>query len=261
MTTAAAPSLLKRVRDSGRRGDNTYKFRGFNERINSIHITFHHPPTLLATAANTSHSASISPSASASYFLTELNRQRELDGSAAFTACYRQLRPLCASFALLMHNQRKIVKILIAALGDTSSSSSSFPAPYLSLLTTLTRDLRYDVYPLFPYILTSLLALISPSEPEHLQLLFSSLLYLFRFLQRQLTRDVVSLHQRFFSLLLQARAMVGQRLRCRSRRVPRAQSLRRGQTCGLHSCSRTPSGAGHSAGSPPDAAGSGGGAG
>ena len=198
---SSAPSQLKRY-NVKQRGSNTYKFQGFNERINSIHLNLHHHTAL---HASTAQSASIDPLSTDSHFAGELDRQRELDASAAFTACYRQLRPLCRSFALVMHNKQRIVRILVHSLSQPALLS---PAPYLSLLTTLVRDLRYDIYPLFPYILTSLLALLQPSNPDHLHALFSALLYLFKYLSRQLTRDVVGVYEAYMGRVVAARAVV-----------------------------------------------------
>ena len=192
---SSAPSQLKRY-NAKHRGTNTYKFQGFNERINSIHLNLNHHTALLPPPTTT---APTDPHSTHSHFAEELERQRELDASAAFTACYRQLRPLCRSFALVMHNKHRIVHILIHSLSQPALPS---PTPYLSLLTTLVRDLRYDIYPLFPYILTSLLALLQPTNPDHLHALFSSLLYLYKFLCRQLVRDVVAVYGEWLGRLL-----------------------------------------------------------
>ena len=195
MASSAPPQLLKR-RNGKQRGANTYRFRGFNERINSIHLSLNHHTALLAT---NQPSQAVDPLSTESHFAAELDKQRELDASAAFTACHRQLRPLCRSFALVMHNKQRIVHVLVQSLSQPGLSS---PAPYLSLLTTLVRDLRYDIYPLFPYILTSLLGLLQPSSPDHLHALFSSLLYLYKFLSRELTRDVVTVFHDYMAALL-----------------------------------------------------------
>ena len=197
MPSSASAPRVKRY-NAKQRGGNTYKFQGFNERINSIRLNLHHP-TALHASSHPSTPTTASPAASHSHFADELERQRELDASAPFTACYRQLRPLCRSFALVMHHKRRIVRILITTLQQPAILS---PAPYLSLLTTLVRDLRFDIYPLFPYILTSLLALLQPSSPDHLHALFSALLYLFKYLARQLTRDVVLVYTEYMSALL-----------------------------------------------------------
>ena len=199
MPSSAAPQL-KRY-NAKHRGTNTYKFQGFNERINSIHLNLHHHTALLAS--NTP-SAAVDPLSTESHFAVELDRQRELDASAAFTACFRQLRPLCRSFPLVMHHKQRIVRVLILSLSQPGLPS---PAPYLALLTTLIRDLRYDIYPLFPYILASLLPLLHPSaqpNPDHLQQLFSALLYTFKYLSRELTRDVVAVYGDWFGTLLRS---------------------------------------------------------
>ena len=219
---APAPSQLKRL-NRQQRGGNTYRFQGFNDRINSIHLNLHHPsnPLHVPSSTPTPSSTPLDPSSSSSHFLTDLHRQRDLDHSAAFTAVARELTPLCRSFALVVHNKQKILRILIRALthSDASSSSSpasspspglssavgtaaSSPAPYLQLLTSLARDLRFDFYPLFPYTLTSLLSILNPAHPEHLHLLFTCLLFLFKFLARQLLPHLSSLHSLYFSRLL-----------------------------------------------------------
>ena len=196
--SSAAPSQqVKRYNGKKRGGPNTYKFQGFNERINSIHLNLHHHTALHASTAQST--AAIDPLSTHSHFAAELDKQRELDASAAFTACFRQLRPLSKSFALVMHNKQRIVHTLIQTL---SQPQLPHPAPYLSLLTTLIRDLRYDIYPLFPYILTSLLSLLQPSNPTHLHALFSALLYTFKYLSRELSRDVVSVFNDWFSMIL-----------------------------------------------------------
>ena len=220
---APAPSQLKRL-NAKRRGSNTYRFQGFNERIHSIQLNLHHTSALLPDASSSLTSADLS--SSQSHFLSELQRQADLDHTAAFTAVVRQLRPLSRSFALVVHNKHRIHRILIHALTHadeaplpaTSSSSSpstplpsisssvssspASPAPFLSLLTTLARDLRYDFYPLFPLTFTSLLSTLNPAHPEQLHLLFSSLLFLFKFLQRHLVNDLPTLHRRYFQRLL-----------------------------------------------------------
>ena len=199
-SASARPSPQRRSRERFRSA-NTYRFRGFNERINSIHLTTHHHTALLPSSSSSSSpsSSSLDPSSSDSHFLTQLVRQADLDHSTAFKGVARQLRPLTRSFPLVVHHKHAIVRILLHALTLPESIS---PAPFLSLLTTLARDLRSEFLPLFPLVMTTLLSMLDPSQPEQLQQLFSALLFLFKFLQRQLVEQVPALHRRYFARLL-----------------------------------------------------------
>lgn len=99
----------------------------------------------------------------------------------------REVHTYVRSLPLLLYHKKDVVRILLHHLAIPESSSR---AALLDLLSTLARDLRQEFYPFFGDIMPVLVSLINPESPEELERVFSAFAYLFKFLIKNLLRDV-----------------------------------------------------------------------
>jgi hypothetical protein len=80
--------------------------------------------------------------------------------------------------------------------------------PLLDILTALCRDLRWAIYPHYPAILRCLVNLIDESDPDLMEGVFHTIGYVFKYLQRELLRDMDVLFTHYVPLLMHKKEFV-----------------------------------------------------
>jgi U3 small nucleolar RNA-associated protein 20 len=178
-----------------------YRFQGFSERIANISIDSLFRSIQHVAADEKKAAADLT---SASHFLTQFYKCRELDSSAHFNQFSKQIQPLIQSFPLVLLNKNKIINIILAGL--QVENTLALPS-LLQLLPVLAKDLRHEIYPQFPSITMTLLELISNylTDSTSLELIFTSIMFLFKFLLKQLVQDIEYIYHNFYKQILQHR--------------------------------------------------------
>ena len=178
---------------------NRFRFAGFREQISKVDINVFLPPAKGASSASSSSSGGrrvdevstrqASPSEGATFFSEALVRWRDHDTSIPYATAYSELIKLCQSLPIELLNRDKIIDTILAHLG-IEPRTPSYKA-LLNLLAHLARDLRSEFYPrLFDVLDFLVQRLLDPADPALLEAVFTTMSYLFKFLQRQLVEDI-----------------------------------------------------------------------
>ena len=100
---------------------------------------------------------------------------------------------------MLLYHKNKIINLLIEELQKENSLAME---TLLELSTCIARDLQDEFYPFFPQILIVLVKLLDPNNPKLLEKIFSTLGYLFKFLQKLLLQDIDNVFSLYYNELL-----------------------------------------------------------
>eukprot|EP00804_Cyclotella_cryptica_P001375 CCRYP_014133-RA/>CCRYP_014133-RA protein AED:0.02 eAED:0.02 QI:68/1/1/1/1/1/6/174/3100 len=147
-------------------------------------------------------------------FLTEIELSAQRNGSQLFQRLVWELRPLCRSFAELLHHKKTIIDLLCANLLSDEIGTSGFIAnvstnDVLHLLGVLARELRSEMY---PFLQTKILPRIiddmlnppqvtgagesserqhqrTPMDVAHIEAAFRCISYLFKYNSEQLVNS------------------------------------------------------------------------
>jgi hypothetical protein len=174
-------------------------------------------------------------------FLTEIEISAQRNGSQSFHKLITDLRPLCKSFAELLHHKEKIVDLMCASLLSKEVEGGGFVAnvatnDILHLLGVLARELRTELYPfltakIFPRIIDDMLnppLMINTTEGQqqqqhqrapldvsYIEAAFRCLSYLFKYNSEELinsqdgkTSDADSLRQHYGKTICHRRDLV-----------------------------------------------------
>ncbi|KAH3660132.1 hypothetical protein OGAPHI_007337 [Ogataea philodendri] len=166
--------VKKRGTESGRR----FVYTSFKDRIDAIQIDPVHKLDKKAF-----HEAEVS------HFLSTLDHWREINLSKSFTELVEVLDPLCLSLPQLLYHQSQIFQHVNDALtlGDKLSLQ-----PVLELLTQFCHDLGSDFLPYYSKTLETLVQVATTqSDADSLEWMFNALAYLFKYLSKELSKDLV----------------------------------------------------------------------
>ncbi|KAG7842237.1 hypothetical protein KL942_000975 [Ogataea angusta] len=166
--------VKKKGTDSGRR----FAFTSFKDRVDSIQID-----PILQLNKKAFHEAEIS------HFLSTLEHWREVNLSKSFTELVEVLEPLCLSLPQLLYHQKTIFESLknTLLLNDRLSLQ-----PTLELLTQFCHDLGTDFMPYYSDTLETLVQIVpQQTETDPLEWIFNALAYIFKYLSKELSKDLV----------------------------------------------------------------------
>ena len=156
------------------RNDNAGKrfvFRTFAQRVAAVNIDVHH--SLTGDAADEQELAEGDGALEGTPLAARtLERWVELNCTAGFSAFHAEIAPILLSVPLMLHRRSELFACLRRHLASAASLSLK---PMLEVTAAVAADLRQEFYPEFPALLSTLAALLSPSDVEMLEDTFSTL--------------------------------------------------------------------------------------
>jgi U3 small nucleolar RNA-associated protein 20 len=145
------------------------------------------------------------------YFSRELLNWSDRNGTEEFSELREWLKPKAISLPMILFHLESIVKTMDEYLQSPSTGAAEpilaygwfkfypirfalplTPNSFGRLLGILARDMRNEFYPLFPIVLKTLVHKIDAwkSEPELLERLFETIAFIFKYLQKQMVKDI-----------------------------------------------------------------------
>ena len=162
-----------------------HRFQSFNQRIAKLKID----PIRRRRNADVREELSED---TATYFGRSLDEWRDLNLSKTFTAFAREAAPLCDNLPVVLHNEEKIMDLLVKYIEQGDSLSLE---PLLDLLSHFAHDLDLRFEKHFPRAVATITTLAaSHSDPAVIEWSFTRLAWLFKYLSRVLTPDLRPLY-------------------------------------------------------------------
>ncbi|KAJ3260764.1 U3 snoRNP protein [Boothiomyces macroporosus] len=169
------------VKQLNKHGSNRFKFQSFNDRIKDVKINIHKVQKQEETE---------------SFFMSEYDKYLELNLTNEYREYQQQIRSISRSLVEILYHKDQIVEISIQYLDHESCIE-----PILSLLIALIQDLQSEVYGSIPPVLTKIVSIINyKTPPEILDVIFTSISTIFKYLQTQLTEDLDKIFDIFMPL-------------------------------------------------------------
>ncbi|KOO20795.1 small subunit processome component 20-like protein, partial [Chrysochromulina tobinii] len=188
-----------------RKSDNDGKrfiFRTFAQRVAAANIDVFHRLTADQADERELLGGDITDAPLA---MSTMERWTELNCTGAFKAFNKELSPMLLSVPLMLHRRAELFSALNRHLAAAPSMALK---PMLEVTSAIAADLRQEFYAEFPALLATLAALLSPSDVQLLEDVFSTLCYLFKYLLRQLLADLPAAFGAYRPLLAHERAHV-----------------------------------------------------
>ncbi|KDO34978.1 hypothetical protein SPRG_01040 [Saprolegnia parasitica CBS 223.65] len=188
--------MTKGLNDSAATGSSKrFRFQKVKERVVGLQNE------LQLHAKTQTHSAYVlQANASTAPFHEELVLLGELYTNERFQQVFRQVRRITNSTPQLLHHLKTVVTTLETQLVEFPEDPDVM-TPVLKLLVALAKDLGKEFYPYFPQLFPSILAIITPINPELTTEVFKTLAMLFKHLQPNLLADMHAVHK-YYGLLL-----------------------------------------------------------
>ncbi|MES1920725.1 hypothetical protein MHBO_002365, partial [Bonamia ostreae] len=178
---------VKKAYNKLKKGKNQYKFRSFSDRVKLVNVSILGTKTSQKLEPNETH------------FISAVRHFSDSEPSTIFSSLKRRLLPLSRSLPLLLLNQKEITFILCDGL--LSADTTYCYKPTFSLIAALAQDLKSD----FAYVdkaLETLIRTADPGRPELLELVFTTICFLFKFLEEKFVRDFAADFRANFFVLL-----------------------------------------------------------
>ena len=185
----------------------THQFMPFSERLKAIDVDVLHKLDL---------DSNFDPKGN-SYFAQNVEEAAFQSFTTSFNQFYNKMHKKTENLASILHHREEIIDSLLHYVSEPDSESTEVFLKYLpqnlffsfhfltlqkkSLLALLARDLRHYFYPYFNRVLLTVVEVIDPNRPKLLESVFSCLAYLFKFLQKHLVKDILSVFDVFRGLL------------------------------------------------------------
>ena len=158
---------------------NTFRFKGFHERIGAIKIDVIHK---IQKSTET-------PEDEDTFFYEALAKWTELNCTLHFQDFASKVKPYVQSFAQLVYHEEQVIALLKEHLQIRESLAVE---PLLDLVVQLSKDLQADFYPHFSNFFRIFLSLLKFywRDTEILECTFTTMCYLFKFLWRFMVKDI-----------------------------------------------------------------------
>ncbi|XP_043287121.1 small subunit processome component 20 homolog [Venturia canescens] len=166
---------------------NTFKFKKFSERVSEIDIDIFHRVAHRYEEQNEDDVET--------FFYQTLQKWRDLNLTEGYTAFKKEVKNI-VTLPQLLNRRQEVIDILMKYL--TAKDNKVYLQPILDLIVAVARDLQKEFYEHFPEFLAAIIDLLNTKDAEQLELAFTALAYLFKFLWRYLIKNV----DRTFDLLL-----------------------------------------------------------
>lgn len=165
-----------------------YAFSSFRERVDAIKIE---PSKKLNRKAF--------DDAETSHFISSYERWSEINRSAVFTDFVENVAPFCQSLPQILHYKSKLFEELKTHISKYDHLSLQ---PLLELLTQFCHDLGPDFMEFYDESLKLITSLaLDQNDSNTLELEFNSLAYIFKYLSRYLSQDLIPTFQLLEPLL------------------------------------------------------------
>ncbi|GME78266.1 unnamed protein product [Ambrosiozyma monospora] len=165
-----------------------FTYKSFRDRVNDLKID---PIAKLQKKAF--HEAEIS------HFLSTLEHWKEVNLSKTFTELVEIIEPLCLSLPQLLYHQDKIFESLETSLKLNDELALQ---PTLELLSQFAHDLGPDFLPFYSRSLISIRELATQqTNPDALEWIFNCLAYIYKYLSKELSKDLLPTFELLFPLL------------------------------------------------------------
>nr|POE48093.1 u3 small nucleolar rna-associated protein 20 [Quercus suber] len=162
-----------------------HRFQGFNERVAKIRID------PIKRRRNANELVELEKKA-ATYLGRALEEWRDLNLSQNFTLFVRDVSPLCDSLPVVLHNEDKIMDLLIAYIQKSDSLSME---PLLALMSQFAHDLDIRFERHFERAVATITAVAAQhADPAVVEWSFTCLAWLFKYLSRLLAADLRPLY-------------------------------------------------------------------
>ncbi|MCO5578548.1 hypothetical protein L7F22_032391 [Adiantum nelumboides] len=161
-------------------GQKRFVFKSFSQRVEEVDLDVFRSLAPLK----------VEPSGGTSFFHESLVSWRELNSAVEFTSVYEQLLPVVQTLPQLILHKKLIINTLMSHLKLSAIHSLE---PILSLIAILSRDLRSDFIFFIPQLLGACVDLFQSGgdrKPEIIEQVFTSVSYIFKYLQKPLCKDV-----------------------------------------------------------------------
>eukprot|EP00051_Salpingoeca_urceolata_P018873 m.268959 g.268959 ORF g.268959 m.268959 type:complete len:2685 (-) comp19297_c0_seq5:68-8122(-) len=174
---------------------NRFKFINFSEQLKRISIQ---------ATRRVGQVLDDVPEDGSSFFFQGIERWRELNITAHFQEFVRAVRGKAEDINLLVLHQDEVIGLVLEHLAVPGSLALE---PLLDLTAQLARDLRGDFYPHFDSVFEAISRLLSPEDQQHpvksevLQNGFTALTYCFKFLRKQLVKNLLTFFRKFLPML------------------------------------------------------------
>lgn len=165
---------MKKAKDK-----NPFKFQGFSERIANIKIDVSHRV----------EKTSSEPEETETFCNEAVDKWKELHCTVHFQDFVKEVAPLVQTLAQLVHHDEQIISALKKHLLVDDSLALE---PLLDFVVQLARDLQCDFYPHFTEFFNVFVILLSRNalNSEALELIFTTIGYLFKFLWKYMVKDM-----------------------------------------------------------------------
>lgn len=177
-------------KSSRHQSKNTFKFKKFSDRISNLKIDVIHKIKRPEDDAEVTET----------YFGAALFKWCSLNLTNDFNNFKTEISDQVKTFVQLVHHSDKIVASLLKHLAVPNSMAYD---ALLDLVVQLAKDLQHDFYKHFPDIFKILVALLKANshDIQVLELVFTCLSYLIKFLWRYMIKDIKNVIRYFLPLL------------------------------------------------------------
>ncbi|KAH3683281.1 hypothetical protein WICPIJ_005750 [Wickerhamomyces pijperi] len=164
-----------------------FKHRSFKERLDSIKIE---PTRKLQKRAF--------DEAETSHLLASVERGREFNKSAIYTGFVDSIEPISQSLVQILHHKKKIFQLFVTSISKHDVLSLE---PLLEALAQFCHDLGPDFMEFYEdAILLIKEAALNTTEPTAIEAEFNCLAFIFKYLSRFLSRDLLQTFRLLFPL-------------------------------------------------------------
>ncbi|CAG0890697.1 unnamed protein product, partial [Darwinula stevensoni] len=169
------------------------QFETFSERIGKIRVDVVH---------RYRDSRSIIPEDEETFFYEGVLKWKDLNCTKDFDNFLADLGPEIQTLAQVVHRQKAIIETLQEHLQKEKSLALQ---PLLELTVAIARDLQSDFQPYFPKFFEILTSLLETKDPERIEWTFMAVAHLYKYLWRQILKDLEGMFDLYSCLLEESR--------------------------------------------------------
>ncbi|KAK5582758.1 hypothetical protein RB653_004344 [Dictyostelium firmibasis] len=176
---------------------NSFRYQSFSEKISKVDINiFNKVGDVLIELEHENDS----------YFHQSIMTWRELNLTQHYNNFFIHIRKYHNSLPEIIIHKDKIIDILLQHISIKNSTALK---PLLSILASLSRDLRSEFYGSFFKVLKVLITVLKNSfQSESIEEIFTSICFIFKFLEKQILPNFTQLFEIYSELFLQKRKYI-----------------------------------------------------
>ncbi|KAJ3387278.1 U3 snoRNP protein [Entophlyctis sp. JEL0112] len=182
-------------------GANRYRFQTFSERLKTIKIDALHKVIQNDVGINSTSSQDVE-----CFFIEGLAHWQDLNCTAEYVTFRKEIYKYTQSLEQILYHKSEICDLILRNLDKERAGGLEKAAmvaePLLNLVTLLARDLQDEFYPHFPAILRAILSIIPRNDAKMLECIFNSIAYLFKYLSKYVSEDILSTY-RIFKIVIE----------------------------------------------------------